>query len=74
MSRDFYSVDRYSLVPEMKAHDPFMTKIMKSSEFLPQQGVTHYDRANDVNSPCVSGGRWRHPNKNIISKKELMLR
>ena len=71
---NFFSADRYSLVPEKKSNNPFMTKLMKSSEFQPEQGVTHYDRANDQNSPNVSGGKWRHPNKDIISRQEFKLR
>ena len=34
-------------------------------------GVTHFDRAGDKNSPKVSGGQWKHPSKNVLSRKEF---
>ena len=49
------SNDRYSLVPVVSSKNPFMTKIT-SDKFRPSMGVTHRDRANDTNSPSVSGG------------------
>ena len=60
-------------MPVIKRKNPFMTKIM-SDKFKPSMGVTHYDRAGDVNSPQVSGGVFKHPNKNIISRRELTYR
>ena len=36
--------------------------------------MTHVDRAGDATSPRVSGGEYRHPNENIISRKEFELR
>ena len=65
--------DRYSLVPVVKRTNPFMTKIT-SEKFQPSMGVTHRDRANDTNSPQVSGGQWKHPNKNVLSRKEFDFR
>ena len=52
------NTDGYSLVPDTRSKNPFMTKIMKSADFRPVQGVTHYDKANDKNSPNISGGEW----------------
>ena len=71
MRKQVNSIDRYSLVPAAISKNPFMTKLMKSSEFNPVQGVTHYEKANDLNSPKVSGGEWKHPDINILSRKEF---
>ena len=66
--------DCYSMILDERNRNPFMQKILKSSDFSPQQGVTHIDRAGDASSPRVSGGEYQHPNKNIISRKEFELR
>ena len=66
--------DCYSMILDERSRNPFMQKILKSSDFSPQQGVTHVDRAGDASSPRVSGGEYRHPNKHIISRKEFELR
>lgn len=66
--------DCYSMILDERSRNPFMQKILKSSDFNPQHGVTHVDRAGDASSPRVSGGEYKHPNKNIISRKEFELR
>jgi len=38
--------DVYSLVPEVLSRNPFMTKILKSSEFSPEPGVIHTDNVS----------------------------
>ena len=50
--------DIYSIIPEALSHNPFMTKIMKSSEFTPQPGVKHTDNIELANSPSVAGGQF----------------
>ncbi len=51
-----------------------MTKIMKSTEFTPVAGVKHTDNVMLSNSPSVSGGIYRSPRENIMSKAEFELR
>ena len=63
--------DCYSLMQDERSRNPFMRNIGKSAEFSPSRGVTHVDRPGDASSPRVSGGVYRHPNANIISRKEF---
>ena len=51
-----------------------MTQIMKSSDFTPSAGVKHTDNIELANSPSVSGGAFRSPRDNIMSKAEFELR
>ena len=66
--------DCYSLMQEELSHNPFMTKIMKSSQFTPSAGVTHTDNVLLTNSPSVSGGVYQSPREGIMSKAEFELR
>ena len=59
---------------EELSHNPFMTKIMKSSQFTPSAGVTHTDNVLLTNSPSVSGGVYQSPREGIMSKAEFELR
>ena len=43
MKRKARRKDCYSIVTENLSHNPFMTKIMKSSDFTPEPGVKHTD-------------------------------
>lgn len=63
--------DCYSLMQDERSRNPFMRNIGKSSDFSPSRGVTHVDRPGDAASPRVSGGVYKHPNANIISRKEF---
>ena len=65
--------DCYSLVQEDLSRNPFMTKIMKSSEFTPSAGVKHTDNIELANSPSIHGGDFKSP-KNVMSKAEFELR
>ena len=60
--------DCYSLMQDERSRNPFMRNIGKSTDFSPSRGVTHVDRAGDTASPRVSGGVYKHPNSNIISR------
>lgn len=51
-----------------------MQFIGKSEFFKPGSGVTHRDLANDQSSPRVSGGAFKHMNKDRISRKEFEFR
>ena len=50
--------DCYSIVTEELSHNPFMTKILQSSDFLPTPGVKHTDDLSLANSPSVDGGAF----------------
>ena len=58
------------MIPEEKSKYPFMQKIC-SSGFKPNPGVTHYDSSIDKFAPNVTGGEWKHPRKDILSRKEF---
>ena len=45
--------DCYSLVQEELSHNPFMTKICKSTDFSPSAGVKHTDNVKLMNSPSI---------------------
>ena len=53
--------DCYSLVHEELSHNPFMTKILKSTDFTPSAGVKHTDNVRLMNSPSVHGGDFKSP-------------
>ena len=53
--------DCYSIVPEVLSHNPFMTKLMKSSDFSPSAGVKHKDDVQLANSPSIDGGTFKAP-------------
>ena len=65
--------DCYSLVQEELSHNPFMTKIMKSTDFTPSAGVKHIDNIELANSPSIDGGAFQSP-KNVMSRAEFELR
>lgn len=66
--------DCYSLVQEELSHNPFMTKILKSSEFSPSAGVKHTDNIELANSPSIDGGQFKSLQPNIMSRAEFELR
>lgn len=68
------SRDCYSLVQEELSSNPFMTKILKSANFTPQSGVFHKDNVELANSPSCSGGVFKSPRPEIMSKEEFELR
>ena len=73
-SRDSQRNDCYSLLKDERRRNPFMAQALTSTEFAPESGVTHFERAGDANSPKVSGGEYRHSNRSVISRKEFELR
>ena len=66
--------DCYSLIKEERTRNPFMKNIAKSSEFSPSMGVVHRDRANNPNSNFCSGGLFKSPHENRMSRKDFELR
>ena len=66
--------DCYSLVLEELSHNPFMTKILKSTDFSPQPGVKHTDNVELMNSPSVDGGEFKSLQPGIMSRAEFELR
>ena len=74
MKRNRNRRDCYSLIHEERTRNPFMKNIAKSSEFDPQMGVVHRDRAGDPGSPMVSGGMYKSPFENRMSRRELEAR
>ena len=73
-SRGSQIEDCYSLLKDDRRRNPFMTQALTSSDFAPECGVTHYERAGDSSSPKVSGGKYKHTNRSVLSKKEFELR
>ena len=74
MKRKARRKDCYSIVTENLSHNPFMTKIMKSSDFTPEPGVKHTDNIQLAHSPSCSGGDFKSPRDGIMSRKEFELR
>lgn len=67
--------DCYTLIPEERARDPFMsTHIAKSKNFKPSMGVLHRDRADLPQSPSVSGGVFKSKHSWAVSRKEFEMR
>ena len=66
--------DCFTIIKEEKSKNPFMKNIAKSSEFSPSMGVVHRDRADNPNTPFVSGGPFRSGDDNHLSRKEFELR
>ena len=50
-----------------------MSRILKA-DFAPSAGVTHTENVLLVNSPSVSGGDFKSPRPEIMSKAEFELR
>ena len=69
--KKFRGKDCYSLVKEELKTNPFMSKILKSSDFTPSSGVKHTDDILLVNSPSVSGGDFKSQRPELMSKKEF---
>ena len=66
--------DCYPLVQEELSTNPFMKKILKSSNFTPNSGVVHTDNIELANSPSVSGGIFKSPRPELMSKEQFELR
>lgn len=66
--------DCYTLVPENLHLNPFMTKILRSNDFTPSAGVTHRDNVLLPNSPSCSGGDFKSPKSNLMSRAEFEMR
>ena len=66
--------DVYSLVQEELKFNPFMSRVLKSSDFTPSSGVKHTDNIMLANSPSVSGGEFQSPRPGIMSRAEFELR
>ena len=66
--------DCYTLVHENLHLNPFMTKILRSNDFTPSAGVTHKDNVLLPNSPSCSGGDFKSPKSNMMSRAEFEMR
>lgn len=66
--------DCFSLVREELKSNPFMSRILKSTDFTPSCGVTHTDNVMLPNSPSVSGGDFKSLRPGILSKAEFEMR
>lgn len=66
--------DVFSLVQEELKHNPFMSRILKSTDFTPVSGVKHTDNILLPNSPSVSGGDFKSPRPGIMSRAEFEMR
>jgi len=51
-----------------------MNKILRSTDFTPSAGVKHTENVLLPNSPSCSGGDFRPPKDNIMSKAEFEMR
>ena len=66
--------DVYKIIPENLHLNPFMTKVCQSKDFTPSAGVTHRDNVLLPNSPSCSGGDFKSPFENCMSRAEFELR